>query len=87
MSQLRKTDIKHLMKVDENFGILFTEPCYCGICAPLGMQREVVVRRFCAATGLDGWYISPDRFFFSAEHTEDNPHVCPDGRMHWLLER
>jgi len=61
----------------------------CAVCAPIGMQREVIERRINQHyPPIDGppWRIAPD-LYYEGERL-DNPCACEsnDQRQHWLLK-
>lgn len=72
---------------DNNVWVYLEGTVSCSVCAPAGMEREVIEKQVNAQapTGLKSkWQISEEKKFSGGEPM---PYPCPDvpGRKHWLL--
>ncbi len=84
MSERSKAEITRLARIDPRLRCCYDDARYTGVCAPIGMQREVLLKRAAAEIpGGNRWKCALT--FFS----EPNPQPCPDDprRHHVLLEK
>ena len=84
MADRSKAEITRLARVDQRLRCCYDDAHYTGVCVPLGMQREVLLRRAVAEIpGRNRWCVA------SAFFNEPNPYPCPDDprRHHVLLEK
>lgn len=84
MSKRSKAEITRLAHVDPRLRCCYDDARYTGICAPLGMQREVLLKRVAEEVPGNNRWRWAEVFF-----DEPNPYPCPDDprRHHVLLEK
>ena len=77
-------EIRSLAKVDDRLRCIYDDPEHLGVCAPLGMQREVLLKRVKREVPEKLKLRYADHFFGDV-----NPHRCPEDprRYHVLLEK